>query len=115
QPTIKTSLTSGAAICIKNPDGETILQFQLPTLTGGSSGGGGGGGRPGGPGGSTSSGLTLLFSDPKLVLNTSKNYTIYYGGTISGGTTVNGYNTGGTYSGTTSKTFLLNANYKAVN
>lgn len=111
QPTIKyTGLTAGNAICIKDPNGEVILLFQLPTFSSSSSGGGPGGG----PGGGGSS-MTLLFSDPKLVVNTSKNYTMQYGGTITGGTTVNGYNTGGTYSGGSSKTFLLNTNYKAVN
>lgn len=111
QPTIKyTGLTAGNAICIKNPDGEVILLFQLPNFSSSSSIGGP---KPGGGGGSSS--MTLLFSDPKLVVNTSKNYTMQYGGSITGGTTVNGYNTGGTYTGGSSKTFLLNTSYKAVN
>lgn len=120
QPTIMYSnATPGNAICIKNPDGEIVLLYELPTFTTSSSGGGnqgGGGGNQGGGGGNSgSSSMVVLFSDPNLVVNSSKNYTLLSGGTISGGTTVNGYNTGGTYSGeTTTRTFTLNANYKTV-
>lgn len=92
--------TAGNAICIKNSDNEIILLYEIPTYTTNVGGPGG----PGGPGGG-SSGAVVLFSDPAL---TNGNYTLLYGGTISGGTTVNGYNTGGAYSGGSTKTFTIN-------
>ena len=97
--------TAGNAICIKNSSGEDVLLFQLPALSG--SGGG-----TGGPGGGNSNSMTVLFSDPAL---TAGSYTLHYGGTISGGTTVNGYNTGGTYSGGSSKSFTINGKVTNIN
>ena len=96
--------TPGNAICIKNANEEVVLLFQLPTLSG--SGGG-----TGGPGGSSNL-MTVLFSDPAL---TTGSYTLHYGGTISGGTTVNGYNTGGTYSGGSSKNITITGKVTNVN
>jgi|GEM_PF-6774220 hypothetical protein len=51
--------------------------------------------------------MTVLISHPDLV---SGSYTLHYGGSISGGTTENGYNTGGTYSGGNTKSFTLGNN-----
>ena len=96
---IYNNATAGNAICIKNSNNEIILLFQLPTYSSSSSGGG-----QGGPGGGNSNSMTVLFSDPALIPGS---YTLYYGGTISGGTTVNGYNTGGTYSGGSSKNVTI--------
>lgn len=98
------SATPGNAICIKNSDSETILLFELPTYSGT------GGGGPGGPGGGNQ--MTLLFSDPSFAPGS---YTLLYGGTISGGTTVNGYNTGGTYSGGSTKNFTISNKLTTIN
>jgi hypothetical protein len=103
---IYNNATAGNAICLKNSNNETILLFQLPALSGSSGGGGG----PGGGGNSNS--MTVLFSDPAL---TTGSYTLQYGGTISGGVTVNGYNTGGSYSGGSSKTFTIGNKVTTVN
>lgn len=100
QNTVKYTGTAGNSICIKNSSGEIILLYQIPTYTGTSTGGG-----PGGGGGNSSSSV-VLFSDPKL---TKGSYTIQYGGSISGGTTVNGYNTGGSYTGGSSKSFTISS------
>lgn len=89
--------TPGANICIKNPSGEIILLYTLPTLSGSSSG-------PG-PGGGNNNQISLLFSDPKLTAGNG--YSLLSGGTISGGTTVEGYNTGGTYSNGSTATFNI--------
>lgn len=91
--------TAGNHIAIKNADGDYILLYQLPTFSGNSGGGG-----PGGGGGNS---MTVLFSDPALAQGS---YTLLYGGSISGGTTVNGYNTGGTYSGGSTKSFTISNN-----
>lgn len=56
--------------------------------------------------------VTLLFTDPNFVNGT---YTIYRGGTISGGTDSHGYVTGGTYSGGTSSTFTVSSYLTTVN
>lgn len=98
QRSIVYSGTAGNAICIKNSAGQIIMLYQMPTYSSSSSGGG--------PGGGNSSYMTLLFTDPNLSTGT---YTLLYGGTISGGTTVNGYNTGGTYSGGSSKSFTISS------
>lgn len=99
--------TSGSSICIKNSHSEIILLLDIPTISGGGAPGGGPGG---GPGGSSQS--TILFSDPALV---NGSYTLHTGGAISGGTTLNGYNTGGTYSGGSSRTFTINAKVTTIN
>lgn len=100
QRTIKYTGTAGNAICVKKTSGEIILLYQMPSYQ--SSGNSGGGF----PGGGNSSSMTVLFSDPNL---STGSYTLQYGGTISGGTTVNGYNTGGTYSGGSSKSFTISS------
>jgi hypothetical protein len=82
------SAKAGQAVCIKNSAGKVILMYSVPIITGASSG----------------TTLVFIFSDPQLVAGS---YTLQYGGTISGGTTVNGYNTGGTYSGGSSKSFTI--------
>lgn len=89
QPSLKINTQPGYAIQILTSSGEVIATYQCPTFTGG-----GGGGGPGGGGNS----MVMLFSDPQL--HTGNSYTVKYGGTISGGTNVNGYYTGNvTYSG----------------
>lgn len=92
------ALTAGNAICIKNSSNEIILLYQLPTYTSG-------GGNFGGPGGNSNS-MALVFTAPSL---SAGSYTLHTGGTISGGTTVNGYNTGGTYSGGSSRSFSISS------
>ncbi len=100
---VYSNATPGNAICIKNANNEIVLLFQLPTYTGSAGGG---------PGGRNTNSMTVLFTDPVLTTGT---YTLQYGGTISGGTTVNGYNTGGTYSGESSKEFSINSKVTIVN
>lgn len=98
--------TPGSSICIKNSAGDIILMYQLPeysTSSGGTNPGGGGPGG-GGPGGGGGNSMLVLFSDPALAKGS---YTLQYGGTITEGTTVKGYNTGGTYTGGSSKTFTI--------
>jgi hypothetical protein len=80
--------TAGSAIGFKNAAGEMLLLFNIPVIAGATTG----------------TTLMVTFSDPRLV---SGSYTLLSGGSISGGTTVNGYNSGGSYSGGTSKTFTL--------
>lgn len=82
------SAKAGQAICIKNSSGETILMYTVPVITGASSG----------------STLILVFTDSRLVQGT---YTLHYGGTISGGSNYNGYVTGGSYSGGSTKNFTV--------
>ncbi|MDL2228216.1 carbohydrate-binding domain-containing protein [Odoribacter sp. OttesenSCG-928-L07] len=91
-------------ICIENPNGDTILMYYIPAYVG--SGGG-----PGGPGGGNQ--VTVLFSDPNITVGNG--YTLRYGGTVNGGTNVNGYITGGTYSGGQTKTFNVNSMLTNVN
>jgi hypothetical protein len=100
QRSIRYTGSENSAICIKKTSGETVLLYTIPTLAGSSGGPGGGGGQGSGKS------VVLLFSDPNL---TTGNYTLQYGGTISGGTTVNGYNTGGTYSGGSTKNFTISS------
>lgn len=107
---IYNNATAGNAICIKNANNEIILLFQLPTYLSSGNGQGGPGG-PGGPGNNSNS-MTVLLSDPAL---TTGSYTLYYGGTISGGTSFNGYNTGGTYSGGSSKNVNISNKVTTVN
>ena len=98
QPSLKINTQSGYAIQILKSDGTVICTYQCPTLAGG------GGGWPGGGG----SGLVMLFTDPQL--QTGSQYTVKYGGTISGGTNWNGYYTGNvTYSGGQSTTVNVNS------
>jgi hypothetical protein len=104
QRSIKYTGTANSAICIKKSSGEIVLLYTLPIL-------GGNGGGPGGGGPGSGNSVVLLFSDPNL---TTGSYTLQYGGAISGGTTVNGYNTGGTYSGGSAKTFTINSMFTTV-
>ncbi|MDR2084576.1 MAG: carbohydrate-binding domain-containing protein [Bacteroidales bacterium] len=92
---------SGDYICISNPSGDVILMLEIPTYTG----------IGGGPGGGNQS--VILFSDSEIV--TGNNYTLHYGGTITGGTNVNGYIIGGTYSGGQTKTFNVNSMLTTIN
>lgn len=105
QRSIRYSGTADTAICLKNSSGEVVLLYQLPTY----SGSGGNTNRPGGGG---SSSMQLIFSDPALATGS---YTLQYGGTISGGTSVNGYNTGGSYSGGSSRSFTVSSMVTSVN
>ncbi|MDR2382382.1 MAG: carbohydrate-binding domain-containing protein [Prevotellaceae bacterium] len=88
QHAIRIQGSAGSAISIKSAADETLLLFNIPVIAGATAG----------------SAVTVTFSDPRLV---SGSYSLLSGGSISGGTTVNGYNTGGTYSGGTSKEFNL--------
>ncbi|MDR0798331.1 MAG: carbohydrate-binding domain-containing protein [Dysgonamonadaceae bacterium] len=97
--------TANTAVCLAKSTGEILLLYQVPAA--GSSSGGGGG--PGGGGQSGS--MKILYSSPQLITGS---YTLKTGGTISGGTTVNGYNTGGTYSGGTSKSITVSSMVTSV-
>ncbi|MDR3309055.1 MAG: hypothetical protein LBS80_03790, partial [Tannerella sp.] len=81
---VRFQAAAGSAVGIRNAAGEMLLLFNIPIISGVSAG----------------TTVVVTFSDPRLVGGT---YTLLYNGTISGGATVNGYNTGGTYSGGTSK------------
>ncbi len=75
--------TSGQYISIVSSGGESILNYKLPR---------------------SYSQMTLLFSSPSLISGGS--YTIYSGGTVSGGTDFHGYLSGATYAvGTQLATF----------
>ncbi|MDR1743977.1 MAG: carbohydrate-binding domain-containing protein [Dysgonamonadaceae bacterium] len=88
QRSCKFQAACGSSVALKNSQGEYVLLFTVPIISGASTG----------------TNVVVVFSDPRL---TSGSYTLYSGGSISGGTTVNGYNTGGTYSGGTSKSVSL--------
>ena len=88
QRSVRIQATAGSAIGVKSSSGETLLLFNIPLIAGATTG----------------TSVTITFSDPRLVSGT---YTLMSGGSISGGTTVNGYNTGGTYSGGLTKNFTL--------
>lgn len=75
QKSIKISTTAGTSIYLKNSAGTTILMYKVPAYTGSGSG----------------NSVTLLFTDPAIV---NGSYTLYRGGTISGGTENHGYYTG---------------------
>jgi hypothetical protein len=93
QKYISVSTAAGSGIGIKI-DNEWVLLFVVPA---GSTGGGMGGNR----------GLTVIVSLPQFVSGAA--YTLYTGGSISGGTTTAfGYNIGGTYSGGSSKSYTIN-------
>ena len=88
QRSVRIQATAGGAIGIKTASGETLLLFNIPVIAGATTG----------------TSVIVTFSDPRFVSGT---YTLLSGGSINGGTTVKGYNTGGTYSGGTSKNFTL--------
>jgi hypothetical protein len=94
--------TQGSAICLKNSAGEIILLYQMPSFSGSGQGGGQSGGNS----------MVVLFSDPCLI---DGSYTLQYGGSISGGTTVNGYNTGGSYTGGSQKNVTITSMLTTVN
>ncbi len=96
QRSVKYTGTAGNAVCITNSSDEIILLYQMPAYTGSGNGG---------------SSMVLLFSDSRL---DAGNYTLYHGGNISGGTTINGYNTGGTYTGGSGKSFTINSMFTTV-
>ena len=88
QRSVRIQATAGSAIGVKSASGEALLLFNIPIIAGATTG----------------TSVIVTFSDPRLV---SGSYTLMSGGSISGGTTVNGYNTGGTYSGGLTKNFTL--------
>jgi len=79
---------AGSDICIKNASGDNILLFRVPVISGASNG----------------TSLVVVFSDPRLVAGT---YTLLSNGKIEGGANFNGYITGGTYSGGSTKSFTI--------
>jgi hypothetical protein len=89
QRSVRIQGAAGDAIGIKNAAEETLLLFNIPVIAGSTVG----------------SAVTVIFSDPRLVRGS---YILLSGGSISGGTTINGYNSGGTYSGGAEKEFSLN-------
>lgn len=101
---LKMTTVQSTTLCVTNSSGTNVLMVQLPTYT---AGGGGGG-----PGGGNSNTMVVLFSDPSLAPGA---YTIKRGGTITGGTTVNGYNTGGTYTGGTTTNVTISGKLTSVN
>jgi len=96
QNSLKLSIKQNTNICIKDANNQIVLIYALPTL----------------PTGGSNSKIIMLFSDPAFVNGT---YTIQYGGTISGGTSFNGYYSNATYSGGTSQTFTVNSRYTQLN
>ena len=80
--------TAGSDIGIRNVTGDDILLFRVPVISGASIG----------------TSLIVTFSDPRLTAGT---YTLSYNGKIEGGTSFNGYITGGSYSGGSSKSFVI--------
>ncbi|MBQ7984111.1 MAG: carbohydrate-binding domain-containing protein, partial [Bacteroidales bacterium] len=109
------SLTNSTALRIEDSEGNELLTFQVPTISGQQGGGGWksdvttkgpgqGGPGGGGPGGQGGNGLTLLYSSASLVNGT---YSVKQGGSISSGTEWNGYYTGASYTGGTSKSVTI--------
>jgi hypothetical protein len=88
QRSVRIQAAAGSAIGIRNAAGEALLLFNIPIIAGATTG----------------MAVTVTFSDPRLV---SGAYTLLSGGVINGGATVNGYNTGGAYTGGTPQTFRL--------
>ncbi|MDR1153359.1 MAG: carbohydrate-binding domain-containing protein [Bacteroidales bacterium] len=88
QRSIRIQAAAGSAIGLRNAAGAMLLLFNIPVISGATAG----------------TTVAVTFSDPRLVAGS---YTLLTDGNISGGTTVNGYNTGGTYSGGTPQSFTL--------
>jgi hypothetical protein len=88
QHSVRIRAAAGSAIGLENAAGDMLLLFNIPVIAGATTG----------------TAVVVTFSDPRLVAGS---YTLLTGGSISGGTTVNGYNTGGTYAGGTSQSFTL--------
>ncbi len=100
QNSLKLSIAANQNICIRDASNRVILMYALPPLQGGGPG----------PGGNNK--MVMLFSDPAFV---NGNYTIEYGGTITGGSEFNGYYTGAEYSGGSSRTFTVSAKLTNLN
>jgi hypothetical protein len=79
---------AGGDICVQKATGENILLFRVPVISGADSG----------------TNVIVVFSDPRLMAGT---YTLLYDGAIEGGVSFNGYVTGGSYSGGSSKAFSV--------
>ncbi|MDR1223045.1 MAG: hypothetical protein LBL07_09260, partial [Tannerella sp.] len=88
QRSVRIQAAAGSALGIKNATGDALLLFNIPVISGATAG----------------ATVVVVFSDPRLVTGS---YTLLTGGNITGGTSVNGYNTGGAYEGGTSKEFTL--------
>jgi hypothetical protein len=88
QRSVRIQAAAGSAIGIRNAAGEYLLLFNVPVIAGATAG----------------TTVTVTFSDPRL---TGGSYSLLTGGSITGGTTVNGYNAGGSYTGGTSKSFTI--------
>jgi hypothetical protein len=80
--------TAGGSICVKNSAGEDLLLFRVPVVSGATSG----------------TSLIVVFSDPRLVAGA---YSLWYDGRIEGGVSFNGYVSGGSYAGGSSKSFVI--------
>ena len=79
---------AGGSICVRNSAGEDLLLFRVPVVSGATSG----------------ANLIVVFSDPRLVAGT---YSLWYDGRIEGGVSFNGYVSGGSYAGGSSKSFVI--------
>lgn len=100
QRSAKYTGTAGNAICVKDANSNIILTYQMPSFTGGGSGPGGG------------SSMVLLFSCPDLVQG---QYTLHYGGSISGAEYFHGYYESATYTGGSSISFNASSMYTVIN
>lgn len=84
---------AGASYTIQSAAGEHVMTFVLPR--------------------SYSQQFTLLFSSPGLTASTG--YTLYQGGSVTGGTVFHGLTTDGDYTpGTSKKTFTLTGTVTSI-
>ena len=95
QKSIKISTTAGTSVHLTNSSG-TVIMYKVPAYQGTGNG----------------NSVILLITDPAIV---NGSYTLYRGGTITGGTENHGYYTGATYSGGTSTTFTVSNYLTTVN